>query len=331
MTESSSIVLAKPSVMAAALPHLLGFHPHESLVCLWMSGNALVVVQRADLPDDMSVDRYLQSYLAPAGRLDCDGVVAVCVTRRGDLAREIMSTLPDRSPVRVRGRCISDGSRVRDATEHGRWTWISTQDRQQASELFAYSSSSTPHGPLRDRAQVLAEVQFDPTVAVHETTRARRPESTTSIAEALRNGPAAIVDDTDLIAHLGGHVEGRDALMWWAARMAPTERRALLGRVLAGLRATPPGRAAHLASLCAAVAWMCGDGVRANAAVDRCLVEDPEHVLGRMIEVAIAVAVAPSSFIEMLEQLEASAVGLDESPGEEGLVDGVARGGYSRN
>ena len=172
---------------------------------------------------------------------------------------------------------------------------------------------------------MLAEVEFDPAWASQSTIGVTKSGSGRELIDALHGEPAAIVSDVRLIADHGVRLAGRDALMWWAARIDPSLRRPLLESVLAALRVTPPGRAAHLASLGAAIAWMCGDGVRANAAVDRCLVEEPEHVLGRMIEAAMASAVPPSSFIEMVEQVPAHVVGLDE-----GCVDGSGRGGYSR-
>ena len=330
MFETSSIQLATPAVIVASLPHLLGFHPRESLVALWMSGSELVVVQRADLPaspDGMSPDLcdYLEAYLAPAERLDSDGVVLVCVTRRMSLAREIFALLLDRIAVHVRGGFIADGSKVHDAMKPVGWMWISTADRQNAAQVFASSSHSVAHAPARDRAQVVSEVQFDPTLASRASSPVPRPESVSELLQAMTRAPTRFMSDARLIAGLGVHVVGRDALMWWAARLDPENRRALLVSVLAALRATPPGRAAHLACLGGAIAWMCGDGVRANAAVDRCLLEDPEHVLGRMLEAAMVSAVPPSSFVEMVQQIHGHVVGLDE-----GCVDGSVRGGYSR-
>ena len=330
MRETSSILLTTPMVIVAALPHLLGFHPRESLVSLWLSGGELVVLQRADLPDtedarSADVKDFVNAYLAPSRRLSSDGVVSVCVTRRATFAREMLPVVSRRSPIPLRSGLITDGSRVRDALQSGSWEWISTADRQTAAKLFTSSCFSPARGPLLDRAHVLAEVEFDPALASGSTADGARSGRESNLYDVLRRSPAAIVGDARLIADHGVRVEGRDALMWWAARIDPSLRRALLDSVFAALRVTTPGRAAHLASLGAAIAWMCGDGVRANAAVDRCLVEEPEHVLGRMIEAAIASAVSPSSFIAMLKQIDAQVVGLDE-----GCVDGSGRLGYSR-
>lgn len=330
MRETSSILLTTPTLIVAALPHLLGFHPRESLVSLWMSGGELLVLQRADLPDtsdalSADVTDYLDAYLAPSRRLISDGVVSVCVTRRATFARKMVPVLSRRSPVPLRSGLVSDGSRVRDALHSGSWEWISTADRHKAAKLLASSCLSSARGPLLDRAQVLAEVEFDPALASRSAAADTRPVVVSNLIEALRRAPAAIAGDARLIADHGVRVEGRDALLWWAARIDPSLRRALLDSVLAALRLTPPGRAAHLASLGAAIAWMCGDGVRANAAVDRCLTEEPEHVLGRMINAAMTSAVPPSSFIAMLEEIDAQVVGL-----QEGCVDGSGAGGYSR-
>jgi len=78
------------------------------------------------------------------------------------------------------------------------------------------------------------------------------------------------------------------------------DRRALLGSLVDALARTPPSRAAPIASATAVVAWLCGDGVRANAAIDRCLTEDPDNRMGTLIAGIVRHGVPPSELESLL-------------------------------
>ena len=119
-------------------------------------------------------------------------------------------------------------------------------------------------------------------------------------------------------------VPGRDLIMWWGSRVATHKRHELLEALLVGLRSTPPGHGAHLACAVAATAWLCGDGVRANAALERCLDEDPVNAMGRMLESAMRAALPPAVFAQMLGDVGPEIVGADQA-----VVDSVESCGYS--
>ena len=69
--------------IGAALPQLLGFHPEQSVICLWLKCRQLVVTQRADTPDDDPADSgvrltdYVRALFAPVWALDVDEVIVV--------------------------------------------------------------------------------------------------------------------------------------------------------------------------------------------------------------------------------------------------------------
>lgn len=52
LPDRSDFTLTTAAEIGAALPHLLGFHPEQSIICLWLKCRQLVVTQRADTPDD---------------------------------------------------------------------------------------------------------------------------------------------------------------------------------------------------------------------------------------------------------------------------------------
>ena len=72
------------------------------------------------------------------------------------------------------------------------------------------------------------------------------------------------------------------------------------------------------------VAWLCGDGVRANAAIDRCLIEDPDNRMGILIAGIVRHGVPPSELESLLREIPEETL-----DGGECHVDGVRPSRYS--
>ncbi len=324
-TSSGAVGLATPQAVAAALPHLMGFHPRESLICLWLRKHELLVVQRADLPDGTADDTYVSAYLQAATNIEADEALLVCVSRRTELGLKLVQRAGDQMNVRVRGGLVVSGNRVRAANSAGEWLWISTHDRQRAARIFGSKADAKP--VRRTRGDVVREVDFD-----ESSTRKDQDDSPQShlggLLRVLAGGDWSGEKPRRTIRDVGVTTQGRDLILWWCARAHIAQRQELLEALLAGLRATRPGRAAHLACAAAGAAWMSGDGVRANAALDRCLSEEPWHPLGRMLETAMAAALPPSAFSQMLSEFEPDVVGLVHQAGAAG-VDEFTVPGYS--
>ena len=56
---------------------MLGFHPEQSIICLWLKHRQLVVTQRADAPDGEQFTEYVHALFAPVRALDVDEVIVV--------------------------------------------------------------------------------------------------------------------------------------------------------------------------------------------------------------------------------------------------------------
>jgi len=302
--------------VAASLPHLLGFHPRESLICLWLRDGMLVVTQRADLPElaepvlDEDAAKYVHAYLAAARNADADEVVVVIVDGREAIVIAVLQALLDTlasMPVRLRSMLVVQGSQVRDVRrEDGQWEWIDTKSRQYAGAAIGGRE------PALSRDRIASEC--DPTPEQMATDPHRRTLDAHSIMEAT----VALIDFIDEagasrhLADLGdrtlrdacsGRV-GRDMVLWWAARAESSERHRLLEVLMRCTRSTPLGAGGHVAAATSAVAWMCGDGVRANVALDRCLLDDPGSRMGDLLATAIASGIPPTSVAEWLGSVE---------------------------
>ena len=316
------MTLSSPQSIAAALPHLLGFHPRESLLSLWMDAGELVVVQRADLPEACgeSGSEFAHAYLEAARNVSCDEAVFICVTARVPWAEALLEQLATACSVPIRGALVVNGSRVKEAGAAQSWAWVSTADRQVAGSVF-----DAPDRPVhRDRADVVAELAFDEGAEWELPPSDCIPPDADSMLTFLDARDFGNPRRRRTLRNITLSVQGRDLVMWWCARQSVGERHSLLSALVAGLRSTTPQVSAHLACATAAVAWMTGDGVRANAAIDRCLAEHPGNAMALMVESAMGAALAPSVFAQMLLEVEPTALGLAA-----GAVDGPSGPGYS--
>lgn len=295
------------------------------MICLWLRAGELLVLQRADLAEAANQSEYVEAYLDAAASIHADEVVIVCITRQADSGQALVRAIAEHvsahvEDVHVRGAMIVSGGQVRSADPGAEWNWISADHRQRAAEMFG-ARSDAPR-IRRNRREVVAEVEFDE--STDEENNLDDPPDIDQLCSVLARGEVAGVKERQVLREAGIGVQGRDLLMWWSARVAIDKRRGMLEALLGALRTTPPGRAAHLACATAATAWLCGDGVRANAALDRCLEEDPVNSMGRMLESAMAAAVPPSAFAQMLGEVGSDVVGANQV-----LVDSLEECGYS--
>ena len=295
------------------------------MICLWLHSGELLVLQRADLAESASRGEYIEAYLDAASTIAADEVVIVCVTRHEEDGLSLVRGMTEHikshvDNVRVRGSMIMSGGQVRSTDPGDEWNWISADHRQHAAEVFGSMSDAPP--VRRNRREVVLEVDYDESTDV--ANHGDVPPDMDGVFAVLARGAVAGIKDRQLLREAGIGVQGRDLIMWWGAQVPLAMRRELLEALLSALRATPPGRAAHLACATAATAWLCGDGVRANAAMDRCLEEDPVNSMGRMLESAMAAAVPPSSFAQMLAEVDPKVVGANQA-----VVDSLEEWGYS--
>jgi hypothetical protein len=319
-TQPAKIGMGSPQSVAAALPYLLGFHPEESLICLWLHDGELLVLQRADLSAQEQELGYVDAFLDAASNIRANEVVIVCVTRDVRKGKRVARGVVARARSHVRSALILSGGRVRSIEPGGHWQWVSAHDRQDASRTFGQCADG--RRIRRTRHEVATEVRYDQAMDWEQADDAAVDAD--HLSELLARADFAGHRVRRQLRDGAMGVPGRDLIMWWGSRVPTHKRRELLEALLVGLRATPPGQGAHLACAAAATAWLCGDGVRANAALERCLDEDPVNAMGRMLESAMGAAVPPATFAQMLGDVGPEVVGANQA-----VVDSLERCGYS--
>jgi hypothetical protein len=73
-------MLRSPGAFAASIPALVGFHPSESLVAVFLGEGKVIVTMRVDLPEDLSE---VAEYVASTGtKVEADeAIVVICCTK----------------------------------------------------------------------------------------------------------------------------------------------------------------------------------------------------------------------------------------------------------
>ena len=244
---ASDYTLTTAAEIGAALPHLLGFHPEQSVICLWSKCRQLVVTQRADTPDeDLAASseqftEYVDALFAPVRALDVDEVIVVYVAREPVVPDGLVRGVAEHCPVSVRVHLHMRGARIGECTpgnDHGEsWRWIGTKERQQAAACIAAPRAPRP---ARTRQAVAEELSYRPRDGELETDgHARHDLPVGDLMTALTISPLRVSSDVLRVSLRS--VAARDVVLWCAARMALVDRCALLGCLVQCARSDTTG------------------------------------------------------------------------------------------
>jgi hypothetical protein len=309
------IRLSDPSELIAAVPHLLGFHPRNSVVLLALHGKSLGLTLRADLVDHDQAAVLAEQLLAPIARQRPTGVALIVVggtsTAAGDPPHRALVDALDNVltgaglPVvhaawtaeTARGapwRCYDDplcAGAVADPTTSplaaasvaaGAVTFSS---REQMAELVAADDPTA----LQRRAILLDAADAEHPMSARLV--AQRLVRLKELHGAAAGGDLALSDDivAEVASALCDH-RVRDACLPWCtgAGAAAAER-----LWLALVRATPAPERAEPAALLALTAYLRGDGALAGVALDAALTACPHHSLSGLLRAALDGGLAP--------------------------------------
>ena len=328
--------------IAAALPHLLGFHPRESVVLLGLggkSGRRVGLTVRADIPPPEH-NRSLATALSRSLFTDRpDRALLLVVSEAADETGAGDRGLPHHDLVREMCRALSRlAVPVGDAVlvRAGRWWSYDCPDHccgpgggtplpTGVTELEVASIATgtvvapdrdalaariaRPPGPDRAAmAAACARVAVECSAAVldsgREAVAAGSWAAVTAAVERCRPGAAPPVRLTD----------AEVARVVWGLRDVDVRDRALrlaLGGEPAAAeqlwtectRRAPAPLDAAPATLLAVSAWLRGDGAMANVALGRALESEPGYGLARLLGEALAACVTPSDLRALLAEV----------------------------
>lgn len=327
-------VLRGPDAVIAAIPYLLGFHPQDSLVIIWMQQRRICLTQRVDLP---AVDA--------DGGLEVDAVAMVAANAQATSAIAVIYGSDPNAPGGWRSEvydCLAacvDAAQVPlvDALHVHQGRWWSYQCHQEccpasgrvidllvqeevAAMLAADSEPAAsreavvglmapdPQSMNRVGPQVEALAEALPArLGVPDALEAWRDQQLERLLPLLRGeGSDALATEEDAVAAAEaivglGDVRVRDTFLWHLARR--DEVAGILGWLAMAMRAAPAGHIAPIATCTAIAAWLHGDGVRANAALERALADNRAYALGWLVAQSIIHGLPPRAWREVMSNL----------------------------
>ncbi len=303
------IRLSDPSELIAAVPHLLGFHPHESVVLLALHGKSLGLTLRADLVAADQAARLAEQLLTPIARARPTGVALIVIG--GDSAPD--GDLPHRVLVSALDDVLTGAGLP---IVHAAWTTETASGapwRCYADPLCAGTVADPATSPLAvatvaagavtfgSREELAALLAAEDSTALQrravllDAADAEHPMSARVVAQRLAQlaelHRAAAAGDPELGDSIIAEVASalcdhrvRDACLPWCTGSGAVAAERLW---LALVRATPAPERAEPAALLALTAYLRGDGALASVALDAALHACPHHSLSGLLRAAL--------------------------------------------
>lgn len=315
-TPATRVRLSDPAELIAAVPHLLGFHPRDSLVVITLQDRRLGLTLRTDLVAEGSERCLAEQLMLPIVRQRPSGAMVLVVGGQPDLTdlpqRRLVDAVddalsaagiplvhavwaPSTSPG-VGWRCydepgcagtVADPDRCAVAAASVAAGLVTFDSREQFAELLAPESPAV----LARRAQLL-----DADDAQHPldepAVRERRALLARLHGDAARD--ALILDDytvAEAVSALCDH-RIRDSCLAWSAGDGAAAAEHLW---LALVRATPAPHRCEPATLLGLAAYLRGDGALAGLALQAALDACPGHSLASLLRTALDGGLEPAT------------------------------------
>lgn len=298
--------------LLGVIPHLLGFHPEESVVLVVQSEGVIQLTARADLADlrgpglvELLIDRMLARW--PSGAM-----WAVAYTGRERQGWRLLRRAAGHLGHALAGEpiCVT-GHRYRVGTVHGP---VYRHDPRAAPS----AASATLHGlqARPSRSALTALVRADPRDAESAETawvralgraldldrEARPDELKRTLDRALRAPGQVSRDDLAWLGLLINDPQARDELVLSLQQPAAEAWVELWSRVV---RVCPHGTQDQPLAILALAAWVNGDGALQSVCLEEMDRLGITPGLKRMLEDLNAAVVPPSEWDELRERLRA--------------------------
>jgi hypothetical protein len=299
MTNNNTVerlILTSPQACIVSIPHLLGFTPKESLVTIWLKDSMVVVTQRIDI-DAVSHRAAFRQGEALILEHGFTAAILVAFTdgdwteELGNLANGLSDFLEIRDMLLVRGGryfsllcndpacCPPEGKPIPDMPEvTAEFVGAGSAPLADRSEIEGYGK---PAGTIPMPAAPTDEVEKWRDAAILGIV-AVKP---TASSEALVALGACLHD-----------LQVRDTIMWLAAQ-DDANLNAWGEKVEAIARSMMPADAAPACAVTAALAYLRGDGARANIALDHALTSDDNYTLAQMLKFSLSEGIPPQRFL----------------------------------
>ncbi|WP_182526425.1 DUF4192 domain-containing protein [Nocardioides dongkuii] len=302
MTTSATRLTARtPEDLLAAVPLVLGFRPHDSVVLMTFGGPDPFHA-RLDLPRTRAeVPHVVRALLEPALRHAVHAVVVV-VYAEG-------SRVPgaDRVARTLRRRFLASGVQVVQVLRADARCWRVLLPDGDTGPAVPYDVSSHPftaqavlegRALLGSRAELEALLDPDPAEVaavaglLPRSVPAGPADAEGAVARHLASG--RLPDDVLASVLLG--LDDPDVRTAACAALRRADAEVHVRLWTDAVRRAPAEVRAGAAAVLALAAWVSGHGALAWCAVDRCRALEPGNTLARLVAVALEQAVPPTTF-----------------------------------
>ena len=230
------ICLSSPVDVLSAVPHLLGFHPSQSLVLVCLSsshgqGARVGMIARIDLPEEGHADEVADALLPAVAREDPDAAVLIAYGTPeddGTVAAEVLSAALTEVGVRVRARLVVVEERWQsiDSPDRNVWAVVPGPDAAPSLEFAVVTGSA----PVASRSVLEGRCAAGPRADAvgRECARLLLTDSEVTVERGTAVWGRLLRDGTDLAGfsdaavalaavslHAGGTPALRDALAGW--------------------------------------------------------------------------------------------------------------------
>jgi hypothetical protein len=315
-TRSSDTHTFDLSSLIAAVPYMLTFRPEGSVVILWFDNeDKLVVTQRADLPTDFRQEQVqqwreqaLKHEVAEQGNRALFVFVPDASTSHVDkIAHECVQGLPSSQVI---ARVVTDFTSYR-YVGNGVCHAITAADELKAANLF---SSGMSERPMSSRTDVEAEIAPRETISSRYMAYARRRYQQSAEEDSYSKWSEIVFSSAIQPLLSGTRLSNRqvaDITVWlhqtherdkFICLLASDDIQLSPHHLIDVVSRSPVGMRAPIATATAVYAYMHGDGLRANIALDIALADDREYHLAHLVVAAIKRSVAPADMRRMLAE-----------------------------
>ncbi|HEU0088960.1 MAG TPA: DUF4192 domain-containing protein [Pseudonocardiaceae bacterium] len=307
--------LSDPAELIAAVPHLLGFHPQDSVVLLALHGKRLGLTLRADLVDVEQAALLAEQMLLPMARQRPTGIALVTIGGEltacgGPPHRALVDVLDGvfgtaglplvhavwaaATAAGAPWRCyqepmcagtVADPAATPLAAATVAAGAVTFGNREELARLLVGDEPAA----LQRRAMLLRAADAEHPMSAE--LRGRRLCRLEELHHQAAAGEVELSDSTiaEVASALCDH-QVRDACLPWCTGPGAVAAERLW---LALVRATPAPERAEPAALLALTAYLRGDGALAGLALDAALRACPEHSLSGLLRAALEGGLPP--------------------------------------
>jgi len=300
-----------PRQLIAAIPHLLGFHPTDSLVAVVFDDDNIESIVRLDW-NSIVVEDFAQTN-ASIRKLNRAAVVLVAYSEEADVQEQFEQALS-----RLEECALLDSLHVAS----GRWRSTLCSDAQCCPALgnaldedvdevsvdfvFAgsapFSSRESLEQSIKSRELTLAERQQRDDAFASRGTRDELddgPKIVSWLDRVLTSGSPLSWPEVNTICHYLSDFHFRDAVLR-ALYDNPQRRLPVRSNLMDLVARVPEEFVPVVATLLAGCAWLDGNGAITRMAIDRALEADADYSLARLLDRALTYGVPPRVWSESL-------------------------------